>query len=73
MIFCAYNGVVAQGVTQTGGEVAAMVAPRICGRHHPCLSNGPAMTREQAEQAILAGALLAEGLQGVGRELFGHR
>ena len=98
LIFCADNGVVAQGVTQTGSEVTAMVARGFAegttpacrmARRANCklipvdmgikdfspqpgvlnrrvangtgdISKGPAMTREQAEQAILAGALLVK-------------
>lgn len=98
LIFCADNGVVAQGVTQTGSEVTAMVARGFAegttpacrmARRANCklipvdmgikdfspqpgvlnrrvangtgdISKGPAMTREQAEQVILAGALLVK-------------
>lgn len=98
LIFCADNGVVAQGVTQTGSEVTAIVARGFAegttpacrmARRANCklipvdmgikdfspqpgvlnrrvangtgdISKGPAMTREQAEQAILAGALLVK-------------
>ena len=99
-VFCADNGVVAQGVTQTGSGVTALVANNLGeGRTAVCrmaavagcrvvpvdvgildypghagvldrrvangtgdITCGPAMTRAQAEQAILAGASLAEEL-----------
>lgn len=96
VIFCADNGVVNEGVTQTGSEVTALVAKEIasgksnisrmaqlanadvfavdigmntnvegCGiinRKISCGTNsilrGPAMSKSQAEQAILAGVEL---------------
>lgn len=98
LIFCADNGVVAQGVTQTGSEITALVARGFAqgttpacrmARRANCklipvdmgikdfapqpgvidrrvangtgdISQGPAMTCAQAEQAILAGALLVK-------------
>ena len=113
-VFCADNGVVAEGVTQTGQEVTAVVAgnmtrgassvcqmakvagakvlPVDIGMARPvpgtidrCVRRGtgniakePAMTREEAVQAVLAGAelvaklkeqgccLLATGEMGIG-------
>ena len=114
LVFCADNGVVREGVTQSGSEVTALVAGNIArgdasvchmaelaqakvmpvdmGMLHPvpgCLdrriapgsgniAQGPAMSRDQAEQAILYGAelvremaeqgycLLATGEMGIG-------
>ena len=116
IVFCADNGVVAQGVTQTGQEVTAVVAKQLCaGNTTVCrmaqqvhcdvipvdvgiacqldtpglwqykvacgtqdFSEQPAMTQNQAIQAILAGAdvvkrcvqngyrLLATGEMGIG-------
>ena len=115
-VFCADNGIVAQGVTQTGSAVTAQVALQLAkGRTAVCrmaeqascrvvpadvgildfagcdgvlplrvkngtddFTKGPAMTRAQAEQAVLAGAhcafaekergcrLLAAGEMGIG-------
>ena len=97
VIFCADNGVVQEGVTQTGQEVTAIVAEnftknaasvcmmsKVAGvdvfpvdigmiRDVPAvtrpeykvaygtqdMAQGPAMTREQAEQAVLAGIRIA--------------
>lgn len=99
LVLCADNGVVAQGVTQTGSGVTAAVARRLAlGRTSVCrmaevarcrvvpvdmgiadfegcdgvlnrrvgngtadFTAGPAMTREQAERAILTGVELARG------------
>ncbi len=96
-VFCADNGVVAEGVTQTDSSVTAVVARNLClgqgclshmaraaradvfpvdmgirdAFSHPRLISrrilpvtgnialGPAMSRAQAEEALLAGALLA--------------
>ncbi len=96
-VFCADNGVVAQGVSQSGPEVTASVARGLCERStsvcamaHTArcavapvdvgmledvdaagliasktargtadISQGPAMSREQAAQAILVGACVA--------------
>ena len=116
LVLCADNGVVAQGVTQTGPEVTAAVArgfaageSPVCRMAHAArcavvpvdmgilnfpptegvlscrvgngtgdITCGPAMTRAQAEQAVLAGAalvsrqaeaganLLATGEMGIG-------
>ncbi len=116
LVLCADNGVTAQGVTQTGSEVTAVVARQLAlGRTSVCrmaetadcrvvpvdmgmkdfagcagvldrrvgngtadFTKGPAMTRAQAEQAILTGAelvraekergtrLLAAGEMGIG-------
>ena len=116
LVFCADNGVVAQGVTQTGSGVTAAVARQLAlGRTSVCrmaavaecrvvpvdlgirdfsgcegvldrrvgngtadLTEAPAMTRAQAERAILTGAelvreeaargvrLLAAGEMGIG-------
>ena len=104
-VFCADNGVVAQGVTQTGPEVTLAVAralgegrssvchmARVAGAqvvpvdvgilaHAPLpgvrdlsvrpgtadITQGPAMSREEAQTALLAGAQIAQELdeQGV--------
>ena len=104
---CADNGVVAQGVTQTGQEVTAIVAEnmargassvcrmaRIAGadvvpvdigvarpvsghrllqrnirRGTANMARGPAMTREEATQAVLTGLELARELAGRGYTL----
>ena len=104
VMFCADNGVVAQGVTQTGSDVTAIVARNACtgdtsvckmahAAHadvvpvdmgmltvvdHPKMrqhriaagtmdmSQGPAMTREQAVQALEVGINLAGELVGEG-------
>ena len=116
VVFCADNGVVAQGVTQTDSSVTAAVTRNLAaGRTSVCrmaqaaqcavvpvdmgvrdfapqpgvlarrigngtgdITQGPAMTRAQAEQAVLAGAelvrtqkekgvrLLATGEMGIG-------
>ena len=98
LIFCADNGIVEEGVTQTSNEVTAAVTEnftkgiasvnslsRVCGadvfpidigiaRDMNCSGltdrkiaygtgnflKGPAMTREQAEEAILTGIRLVE-------------
>ena len=97
VLLCADNGVVAQGVTQTGPEVTAAVARGFAAGESPLcrmaaaarcgvvpvdmgildfpgvpgvlsrrigngtgdITLGPAMTRAQAEQAVLTGAALA--------------
>ena len=97
LVFCADNGVVAQGVTQTDSSVTGVVARNLAaGRTSVCrmaalagcevvpvdmgirdfepttgvlnrrvangtgdITQGPAMSRAQAEQAVLAGAELA--------------
>ncbi len=99
-VFCADNGVVAQGVTQIGSEVTAIVAGNVCtGATSVCkmarvagadvfpidmgmnttvddprmwnrriaagtkdMSQGPAMTREEAVRALEAGVSVAEEL-----------
>lgn len=116
LVLCADNGVVAQGVSQSGSEVTGIVAHALAaGQSNVCrmaelascrvlpvdmgilgfapepgvyesrigngtadMTQGPAMTREQAEQAILAGIdlvrrqkeegvhLLATGEMGIG-------
>lgn len=116
LVLCADNGVVAQGVSQSGSEVTGIVARALAaGKSNVCrmaaladcrvlpvdmgirdftpqpgiydsrigngtadITQGPAMTREQAEQAILAGVelvrrqkaegvrLLATGEMGIG-------
>ena len=101
---CADNGVVAEGVTQTGQEVTAIVTENMStGRGGGCrtareaaaegvpepvgvarpvtgegliqanirrgtanMTQGPAMTREEAVEAILTGARLVERLHGEG-------
>lgn len=106
-VFCADNGVVDEGVTQTGRAVTAVVAKNLCtgdtsvckmaavaharvvpvdmGLETPvadarlqdahilrCTGNiaqGPAMSRSQAQQALLAGAALAARLSGEGVRL----
>ena len=102
---CADNGVVEEGVTQTGQEVTAIVADNfvrgtstVCVMCQECgvdmkpvdigmvtdalarrdlkvaygtrnMAKGPAMTREQAEQAIRAGIAMAEELKGQGYQI----
>ena len=102
VVFCADNGVVAEGVTQTDASVTAIMAAGIArgdscvckmaaaanadvlpvdigmatpaaGVRNLCiargtgnLARGPAMTRAQAERAILCGVRLAEELHAVG-------
>lgn len=106
--FCADNGVVCEGVTQTGPEVTAIVARNFCTGDtstckmaavahadvipvdmgmlttvdHPKMLNRriapgtknlrrePAMTRKQAEAAVMAGVELAFELSDQGYELF---
>lgn len=106
-VFCADNGVVAEGVTQTGSEVTAIVANELAaGRTTVCrmaaaagcdvipvdigiqdypgnpgvlsrrvgngtndLLLGPAMSRDQAAQAILTGIDLAREAAESGRKL----
>ena len=63
--FCADNGVVAQGVTQSGQEVTAIVTENFCsGQTSVC-----AMTREQAADAILYGMQLVKDLKEEGYRL----
>ena len=100
--FCADNGVVAQGVTQSGQDVTTIVTKNFCsGEASVCvmarvagadvipvdigvaqdvtepglrvhkitygtadITQGPAMTREQAADAILYGMNLVQGAQG---------
>ena len=107
VILCADNGVVAEGVTQTGQEVTAIVAENFTRRKTSvCLmaevagvdlfpvdigmvsdvpgvtrteykvaygtedmAKGPAMTREQAEQAVLVGIRLVKELSEKGYDL----
>ena len=80
LVLCADNGVVRQGVTQTDSSVTAAVAllDRRAGNGTGDLSEGPAMTRQQAEAAIRTGMelvraerergtrLLAGGEMGIG-------
>ncbi|RGZ00708.1 nicotinate-nucleotide--dimethylbenzimidazole phosphoribosyltransferase [Clostridium sp. AM58-1XD] len=105
VVMCADNGIVEEGVTQTGREVTAIVTENFtkgdtcscimaghagadvfpvdigvagtlenCGSVHPLLSKkvmwgtnnflkGPAMTREQAEEAVMTGIRLVEELK----------
>ena len=107
VIMCADNGVVAEGVTQTGQEVTAIVAENMstwdtsvcamsraagaevvpvdigtvtplkgarirqkCVRRGTAnMTQGPAMSREEAVQAILAGVEIARELRGQGVKL----
>ncbi|MEQ2456753.1 nicotinate-nucleotide--dimethylbenzimidazole phosphoribosyltransferase [Flavonifractor hominis] len=109
VVMCADNGVVAQGVTQTGQEVTAIVAENmssgdtsVCAmaRHAGAevvpvdigtatplkgerilqknirrgtadLTQGPAMTREEAERAVLTGVEIAKDLCAKGVKLLG--
>ena len=109
VVMCADNGVVAQGVTQTGQEVTAIVAENmssgdtsVCAmaRHAGAevvpvdigfatplkgekilqknirrgtadLTQGPAMTREEAERAVLTGVEIARDLCAKGVNLLG--
>lgn len=106
-VFCADNGVIAEGVTQAGQEVTAMVADSLargetsvnrmaqtahadvfvvdigiaCETHEPdilcCkispgtknIAKEPAMSREQAQAALLAGVHLAQTLKKEGYRL----
>lgn len=107
VVMCADNGVVAQGVTQTGSEITALVAENLT-KGDSCLcrmaqlagadvipidvgmmtevegvpamktargtrdmTKGPAMTREQAEAAIMAGIETVENLHEEGYRLIG--
>ena len=107
VVMCADNGVVAEGVTQTGQEVTAIVAENMstgdtsvcamsraagaevvpvdigtavpvtgarirqkCVRRGTAnMTQGPAMSREEAVQAILAGVEMAQELRGQGVNL----
>ena len=107
VVMCADNGVVAEGVTQTGQEVTAIVAENMstgdtsvcamsrtagaevvpvdigtvtpmkgarirqkCVRRGTAnMTQGPAMSREEAVQAILAGVEIAQELRGRGVKL----
>ena len=107
VVMCADNGVVAEGVTQTGQEVTAIVAENMstgdtsvcamsraagaevvpvdigtavpvtgtrirqkCVRRGTAnMTQGPAMSREEAVQAILAGVEIAQELRGQGVNL----
>ena len=90
VIMCADNGVVAEGVTQTGQEVTAIVAENFTRRATSvCLMAEiagvelfpvdigmavdmllePAMTREQAAQAVLTGIHMVKKLAGQGYDL----
>ena len=107
VVMCADNGVVAEGVTQTGQEVTAIVAENMstgdtsvcamsraagaevvpvdigtavpvtgarirqkCVRRGTAnMTQGPAMSREEAVQAILAGVEVARELRGQGVRL----
>lgn len=107
VVMCADNGVVAEGVTQTGQEVTAIVAENMstgdtsvcamsraagaevvpvdigtavpvtgarirqkCVRRGTAnMTQGPAMSREEAVQAILAGVEIAQELRGRGVNL----
>lgn len=109
VVMCADNGVVAQGVTQTGQEVTAIVAENmssgdtsVCAmaraagvevvpvdigtatplkgerilqknirRGTADLTLGPAMTREEAERAVLTGVEIARDLCAKGVNLLG--
>lgn len=109
VVMCADNGVVAQGVTQTGQEVTAIVAEnmstgdtsvcamarsagvevvpvdigtarpltgeRILQRHirrgTADFTQGPAMTREEAQRAVLTGVEIAQDLCAGGVKLLG--
>lgn len=109
LIFCADNGVVEEGVTQTSSDVTAIVSEnftkgiasinsfsKVCGaKTFPIdigickdmfkvegmlhkkvaygtanMAKGPAMTREQCEEAILVGIDLVRELKGQGYNLF---
>ena len=59
---CADNGVVEEGVTQTGQEVTAIVADN--------MTKGPAMTRDEAIKGIEAGIAMVEELKAQGYRLF---
>lgn len=107
VIMCADNGVVAEGVTQTGQEVTAIVtenftrhAASVCMMSETAgvdvfpvdigvasdvpgvtrpeykvmygtedMLKGPAMTRDQAERAVLVGYEIASGLAGKGYDI----
>ena len=107
VVMCADNGVVAEGVTQTGQEVTAIVAENmstgdtsVCAMSRAAgaevvpvdigtavpvtgarirqkcirrgtanMTQGPAMSREEAVQAILAGVEVAQELRGQGVKL----
>ena len=109
VVMCADNGVVAQGVTQTGQEVTAIVAENmssgdtsVCAmaraagaevvpvdigtatplkgerilqknirRGTADLTQGPAMTRQEAERAVLTGVEIARDLCAKGVKLLG--
>ena len=79
VVMCADNGVVAQGVTQTGQELTgARIVQRCVRRGTADMTRGPAMSREEAVQAVLTGVetarelcaggvhLLATGEMGIG-------
>lgn len=109
LIFCADNGIVEEGVTQTGSEVTAIVSEnftkgiatinsfskvagadtfpidiginremtQVEGMVHKKvalgtknMAHGPAMTREQCEQAILVGIEMVGNLKKQGYQLF---
>lgn len=109
LIFCADNGIVEEGVTQTGSEVTAIVSEnftkgiatinsfakvagadtfpidiginremtQVKGMVHKKvalgtknMAHGPAMTREQCEQAILVGIEMVGNLKKQGYQLF---
>ena len=96
-VFCADNGVVAQGVTQTGQEVTLAVAQAVCHMarvagaqvipvdvgmlaHDPVpgvrdlsvrpgtadITKEPAMSRQEAQAALMAGAQVAQELDDQG-------
>ena len=80
LIFCADNGIVEEGVTQTGQEVTATVAENFTmtckGIANRKIAYGtknfakePAMTRTEAEQAILTGIQLVREKQEQGYNL----
>ena len=62
VVFCADNGVVAEGVTQCGQEVTATVAENMgrgeCGTAN--FAHEPAMTRKEALEAVEIGIKMAE-------------
>lgn len=107
LVFCADNGVVAEGVSQTGSEVTAVVARQLgAGNSTACrmaavarctvlpvdmgilnppelpgvvnarvadstgnIARGPAMTREQAAEAVVKGMELARAQKEAGAQL----
>ena len=60
---CADNGVVEEGVTQTGQEVTAIVAENFLTGDTRNMTKGPAMTREEAVRGVEAGIEMARRLK----------